>query len=118
VRGEKSATKKAIPNKASNPNKTSVQIPGLSAPVTGTTPGVPTTTTVWATTVTAGGITVSSGGTIVFWNFTVDGAAGDPNALKNKPVRIKMENKTAFSFIVTPFGMIEFLRGIFYVYRV
>ena len=84
VRGENSATRKAMPNKASNPNKTRVQIPaGASPPVTGMTSGVPSTTT------TVGGTRVTAGGTAVSWYFTACGAAGDPKALRNNTNSLK-----------------------------
>jgi hypothetical protein len=69
--------------------------------VTGITPGV-------VTIITVGGITVIAGcvGAGVSCNFTAGEAEGDPKALINKPVRIKIENKTVFSFILTPFGVI------------
>jgi len=117
VRGENSATRKAIPNKASNPNNTSVHIPvGASPPVTGITPGVPSTITVAGTITvsTGGGTRVPSDGTTVSWNFTVCGAAGDPKALKNKAVRITIENKIVLSFIGTPFSNRGHNRGDFY----
>jgi len=106
VRGENSATRKAIPNRASNPNKTIVHTPVLSVPVTGITPGVTTTTTVGGTTVIAGTVAVA-------WNFITGGAAGDPKALKNRAVRIITENNIDFSFIGTPFGVLEFRIEIF-----
>jgi hypothetical protein len=98
VRGENSATRKAIPSNPSNPNKTSVHIPvGASPPVTGITSGVPSTTT------TVGGTTVTAGGATVSWSLTVCGAAGDPKALRNKAIRMTREDKVILSFIVTPF---------------
>jgi len=86
-------------------------MPVLSVPVTGITPGV--TTTGVPTTTTVGTTTVITGTVAVAWNFAAGGAAGDPKALKNKAVRIITENNTAFSFIVTPFGVIEFQIEIF-----
>jgi hypothetical protein len=98
VRGEKSATRKAIPNRPNKPNKTSIQIlVGASPPVTGITPGVVTTTTVGGTRVTSGGGTVSCNLTAVC------GAPDDPKALKNMALRITIENKMVLSFMVTPF---------------
>src|SRR5512134_2756601 len=103
VRGVNNATRKAIPNRASRPTRTIVHSPveALLSPVTGTT-GVPST-------ITVGGTTVTSGGTTVSCNLTVCGATGDPKALKNNALRMTIENKTALSFIVTPFEYPEFI---------
>jgi hypothetical protein len=76
---------------------------GASVPVTGT-PGVTGTTSVGATTVMSGGITVS-------WYFTGEAAAGEPKALKNTALRIKIEKRAAFNFIGTPFSIMPFPGG-------
>jgi hypothetical protein len=99
MRGEKSATRKAIPNRPNKPKRTRVhKLVGVSPPVTGITPGV-------VTTITVGGTRVTSGGTIVSCNLTVVcGAPGDPKALRNMALRITNENKIVLSFMVTPFN--------------
>jgi len=57
VRGENKATRKAIPKRASRPNRTSVhKLLGVPLPVTGITPGVVIMIAVAGTTVTAGSV--------------------------------------------------------------
>jgi hypothetical protein len=42
----------------------------------------------------------------------LDEAAGDPNALRNNALTIKMENSATLNFIDTPFSNMEFLEEI------